>query len=103
MQVDDLRAGALQRHGLGVAADHHEAPVLDGDGTGLGFLAIDGVQASVVENEVGGGVWHGFTPSEQRADPGTDGACAKTLQYVTAVDAVVVLGWAHISALRNVR
>ncbi|MNI91788.1 hypothetical protein D3C73_1494990 [compost metagenome] len=62
VQVDDLRAGTLQGHGLGIAADHHEAPVLDRDGAGLGLLAVNRVQASVVQNEVGRGVGHGFTP-----------------------------------------
>ena len=64
VEVDDLCAGTLQGHGLGVAADHHETSVLDRDGAGLGFLAIDCVQASVVQNEVGRGIRHGFTPCE---------------------------------------
>ncbi len=101
MQVDDLRGRPLQGHGLGIAANHHEAPVLDRHGTGLGFLAVNGVQASVVQNEIGGGVGHGFTPCKQRADPGAYGSCRKALQYTSAIDAVVVVRWAHGSASRK--
>ncbi|MNR51229.1 hypothetical protein D3C85_1708720 [compost metagenome] len=64
VQVDNSRAGTLQGHGLGVAADHRKAPVLDRDSTGLRFFSINGVQASVVQNEVGRGIGHGLTPCE---------------------------------------
>ena len=53
LQVDHAGGIAAQGHGLSVAADGDEAPVLDGHGAGLGFFAVDRVQAAVVENEIG--------------------------------------------------
>jgi hypothetical protein len=53
VQVDDAGGVAKQGHGFGVAANRDEAPVLDGYGTGLRVLAVNRMQATVVQDEIG--------------------------------------------------
>ncbi|MCY1444286.1 hypothetical protein D9M71_607470 [compost metagenome] len=52
VKVDELGGTTALGHGLGIAADRGEAPVLDRHRRGAALIAVDGVDTAVEQDQI---------------------------------------------------
>ena len=53
LEIDDLRARTAQGHRLGIGADRDKTAFTDGHGTGLRIVAVDGVELTIEQDQIG--------------------------------------------------